>query len=280
MAILISGSVAYDSVCSYGGRFDEMLLPDELSHLNLTFLADTLERYFGGCAGNIAWAMKAAGGSPRLLAMLGKDGAAYRDHLDKAGIDSRFVKDAPDEWTAQAFITTDSLGNQLTTFHAGAMDLLQVPDHEALSGVSAAHIAPGGLRSMASQGELYRKLGIPYVFDPGQATSQLSPAALTELSLGSMLICVSEYEEKLLADRTGLDKKACHAFPLAPRHTGRRRIRDLYRGAGDPDPGRTAASYRGSGGSRGRLPRRTPSGTGTRSAPGNLRPHRFHHRVL
>ena len=116
MAILISGSVAYDSVCSYGGRFDEMLLPDELSHLNLTFLADTLERYFGGCAGNIAWAMKAAGGSPRLLAMLGKDGAAYRDHLDKAGIDSRFVKDAPDEWTAQAFITTDSLGNQLTTF--------------------------------------------------------------------------------------------------------------------------------------------------------------------
>ena len=65
MAILISGSVAYDSVCSYGGRFDEMLLPDELSHLNLTFLADTLERYFGGCAGNIAWAMKAAGGSPR-----------------------------------------------------------------------------------------------------------------------------------------------------------------------------------------------------------------------
>lgn len=182
MAILISGSVAYDSVCSYGGRFDEMLLPDELSHLNLTFLADTLERYFGGCAGNIAWAMKAAGGSPRLLAMLGKDGAAYRDHLDKAGIDSRFVKDAPDEWTAQAFITTDSLGNQLTTFHAGAMDLLQVPDCEALSGVSAAHIAPGGLRSMASQGELYRKLGIPYVFDPGQATSQLSPAALTELS--------------------------------------------------------------------------------------------------
>ena len=207
MAILISGSVAYDSVCSYGGRFDEMLLPDELSHLNLTFLADTLERYFGGCAGNIAWAMKAAGGSPRLLAMLGKDGAAYRDHLDKAGIDSRFVKDAPDEWTAQAFITTDSLGIQLTTFHAGAMDLLQVPDCEALSGVSAAHIAPGGLRSMASQGELYRKLGIPYVFDPGQATSQLSPAALTELSLGSMLICVSEYEEKLLADRTGLDRK-------------------------------------------------------------------------
>jgi len=117
------------------------------------------------------------------------------------------VKDAPDEWTAQAFITTDSLGNQLTTFHAGAMDLLQVPDCEALSGVSAAHIAPGGLRSMASQGELYRKLGIPYVFDPGQATSQLSPAALTELSLGSMLICVSEYEEKLLADRTGLDRK-------------------------------------------------------------------------
>ena len=207
MASLSSGSVAYDSVCSYGGRFDEMLLPDELSHLNLTFLADTLERYFGGCAGNIAWAMKAAGGSPRLLAMLGKDGAAYRDHLDKAGIDSRFVKDAPDEWTAQAFITTDSLGNQLTTFHAGAMDLLQVPDCEALSGVSAAHIAPGGLRSMASQGELYRKLGIPYVFDPGQATSQLSPAALTELSLGSMLICVSEYEEKLLADRTGLDRK-------------------------------------------------------------------------
>lgn len=175
MAILISGSVAYDSVCSYGGRFDEMLLPDELSHLNLTFLADTLERYFGGCAGNIAWAMKAAGGSPRLLAMLGKDGAAYRDHLDKAGIDSRFVKDAPDEWTAQAFITTDSLGNQLTTFHAGAMDLLQVPDCEALSGVSAAHIAPGAFAPWRLRENSIGSLAFPTFLIPARRHRSCRP---------------------------------------------------------------------------------------------------------
>ena len=207
MSVIISGSLAYDTVCFFKGRFGEMLIPGEPSHLNITFLAGRLERHFGGCAGNIAWSSRLLGGSPRILAQLGRDGGEYRRRFEEAGISLELVPTLPGFWTAQAFITVDSAGNQLTTFHEGAMAAPRTLGSREAAGVTLAHIAPGGVAAMSDQGRFFSSNGIPYVFDPGQTTSQISPDELRRLAKGARLLCVSEYEEKLLEERTGLTRR-------------------------------------------------------------------------
>ncbi len=204
MTVLLSGSLAYDTSCGFPGNFSSLLLPEEISHLNLTFLAESLNKDFGGCAGNIAWSMRLLGGRPLLIASLGRDADAYLAHLEKNGIRTEGISVSGALWSAQAFITADASGNQLTTFHLGAMaENPEIPE-KFLNDAELFHIAPGGLSAMASHGRLARAHGIPYVFDPGQTTSQLSAESLSELLAGTFLLCLSEYEEKLLCRRLGI----------------------------------------------------------------------------
>ena len=121
MAALICGSLAFDTIMSFEGRFAEQILPDQLHILNVSFLVPALRRDFGGCAGNIAYSLKLLGGEPLPMATLGNDGGGYIDRLRSLGISTEYVREAGDTYTAQAMIMTDRDNNQITAFHPGAM---------------------------------------------------------------------------------------------------------------------------------------------------------------
>jgi len=207
MAALICGSLAFDTIATFPGRFAQQILPDQLHILNVAFLVPTLRREFGGCAGNIAYTLKALGGAPRVMATLGSDGTSYLDRLRDLGIDTRHVEVLPDSFTAQAHITTDLDNNQITAFHPGAMqfaDRIAVPE-SARDEVRVAILSPDGKSATQTHAQQLAALGIPFVFDPGQGLPMFDGAELSALVDLATWVTVNDYEARLLCDRIGAD---------------------------------------------------------------------------
>ncbi len=203
MAALICGSLAFDTIMTFEGRFAEQILPDQLHILNVSFLVPTLRRDFGGCAGNIAYSLKLLGGDPVPVAMLGSDGVDYLERLRAQGIDTRHVGQAGDAYTAQAMIMTDRDNNQITAFHPGAMLLAhrtRIVDHpDARIGI----IAPDGREAMVEHAAQFVAAGIPFVFDPGQGLPMFDGAELRRFIEQASWVAVNDYEGKMLCERTG-----------------------------------------------------------------------------
>lgn len=207
MSALICGSLAFDTIATFPGRFAQQILPDQLHILNVAFLVPTLRREFGGCAGNIAYTLKALGGEPRVMATLGSDGASYLDRLRGLDIDTRHVEVLPDSFTAQAHITTDLDNNQITAFHPGAMqfaDRLSVPA-SARDDVRVAILSPDGKSATQTHAQQLAALGIPFVFDPGQGLPMFDGAELAALVAQATWVTVNDYEARLLCDRMATD---------------------------------------------------------------------------
>ncbi len=203
MAALICGSLAFDSIMTFEGRFAEQLLPEQLHILNVSFLVPTLRRDFGGCAGNIAYSLKLLGGEPQPMAMLGADGGEYLARLQQLGIDTQYVRRTDDAYTAQAMIMTDRDNNQITAFHPGAMMQAHTnsigPDSRAQIGI----IAPDGRDAMLQHAAQFVSAGIPFVFDPGQGLPMFDGEELRRFIAQASWIAVNDYEGKMLCDRTG-----------------------------------------------------------------------------
>ncbi len=203
MAALICGSLAFDTIMTFEGRFAEQILPDQLHILNVSFLVPSLRRDFGGCAGNIAYSLKLLGGEPLPMAMLGSDGAGYLQRLQALGIDHRHVGQVQDTYTAQAMIMTDLDNNQITAFHPGAMMHAHQnrigPDCKASVGI----IAPDGREAMLQHAAQLVAAGVPFVFDPGQGLPMFSGEELACFIGQASWVTVNDYEGKMLCERTG-----------------------------------------------------------------------------
>ena len=203
MASLICGSLAFDAIMSFEGRFAEQILPDQLHILNVSFLVPALRRDFGGCAGNIAYSLKQLGGTPLPMATLGQDGADYLQRLQNLGISTEFVKQVPDNYTAQAMIMTDRDNNQITAFHPGAMMQAHITRIEKRADIALGIISPDGREAMLQHAEQFRAADIPFVFDPGQGLPMFDGAELARFIEQSTWVTVNDYEGKMLSDRTG-----------------------------------------------------------------------------
>lgn len=203
MAALICGSLAFDSIMTFEGRFAEQILPEQLHILNVSFLVPALRRDFGGCAGNIAYSLKLLGGEPLPMATLGSDGGDYLLRLEGLGISTRHVGMLADTYTAQAMIMTDRDNNQITAFHPGAMMQAHSQRIEAAPGVQLAIIAPDGRDAMLQHAEQCRAAGIPFVFDPGQGLPMFSGEELAAFVEQADWVTVNDYEGKMLCERTG-----------------------------------------------------------------------------
>ena len=204
MASLICGSLAFDSIMSFEGRFAEQILPDQLHILNVSFLVPALRRDFGGCAGNIAYSLKILGGTPLPMATLGTDAADYMKRLTTLGISTEFVREVPDSYTAQAMIMTDRDNNQITAFHPGAMMQAHITKIEKRSDIKLAIISPDGRDAMVQHAEQLKAADIPFVFDPGQGLPMFDGTDLMRFIDQATWVTVNDYEGKMLSDRTGL----------------------------------------------------------------------------
>ena len=204
MASLICGSLAFDTIMDFEGRFAEQILPDQLHILNVSFLVPSLRRDFGGCAGNIAYSLRVLGGTPLPMATLGTDAADYLQRLNTLGISTEYVRQVEGSYTAQAMIMTDRDNNQITAFHPGAMMQAHITKIEKRSDIKLAIISPDGRDAMMQHAEQLKAADIPFVFDPGQGLPMFDSADLMRFIDQATWVTVNDYEGKMLSDRTGL----------------------------------------------------------------------------
>jgi adenosine kinase len=203
MRTLICGSIAYDNIMVFQDRFKNHILPDQIHILNVAFLVPQLRREFGGCAGNIAYNLRLLGGNPLIMATVGDDYGPYEYRLKRLGLEQTHVRQIPQTFTAQAFITTDLDDNQITAFHPGAMNHSHRNRVADAKDVELGIVSPDGRDGMLQHAREFADLGIPFVFDPGQGLPMFSGAELLQFVELADYITVNDYESKILESRTG-----------------------------------------------------------------------------
>ncbi len=208
MNILVSGSLAYDRIMDFPGHFSDHILPDKIHVLNVCFQVNGMREKFGGTAGNIAYALSLIGEKPIISATIGHDYHRYFDWMAKNGISTDAIKIIGDEFTACAYITTDLADNQITGFNPGAMKYSSTLDFDNLNPEDAiAIISPGNLEDMANYPRICKKMGIGYIFDPGQSLPVLAANDVAEAIDGCRILISNDYELDMIIKKTSLDKK-------------------------------------------------------------------------
>jgi adenosine kinase len=208
MSIIVTGSIAFDYLMSFPGKFTEHLLPEHMSRLSLSFLVDTMDKRRGGCAPNIAYTLALLGERPKLMATAGQDFSDYRRWLEAAGVDTSLVRDVRDKFTASFFCSTDEDGNQIASFYTGAMSNAGELSFRTAGDCRLAIISPNDPGAMVQYAEECRALGVAYIWDPGQQCARMSGDELRDGLVGATLVVCNDYEFELIRQKTGLDEES------------------------------------------------------------------------
>ncbi len=207
MKIFVSGSIAYDRIMDFPGKFSDHILPDKIHILNVSLLVDGIIEKFGGTAGNIAYSLGLLGESPIIVGSAGKDFERYEAWLKENNLSIEGIVTIDSEFTAGAYITTDQSDNQITFFNPGAMKHPSNFNFESATGKDVlAIIAPGCLKDMMAYSNNFRELNIPYIFDPGQNIPAFTGTEITEMLTGARMLISNDYELELIKNATGLSK--------------------------------------------------------------------------
>jgi len=207
MRIYVSGSLAFDRIMSFPGKFSDHILPDKIHILNVCFLVNGLDERFGGTAGNIAYSLALLGEKPVIVACGGRDFESYAERLAGLGLSLEGVRRVEDELTAGAYITTDQSDNQITGFNPGAMKHKSGYKVDPGGEPALAIVSPGNLQDMLDYPAAYRKQGIPYIFDPGQNITALTSDQLLSAITGSRALVTNDYELELILKATGKSRE-------------------------------------------------------------------------
>jgi adenosine kinase len=200
---IVTGSIAYDYLMTFPGTFTELLLPEHLKRLSLSFLVDEMEKRRGGCAPNIAYTLALLGERPLLMGTAGQDFSDYRAWLEAANVDTSLVHEVEGKFTASFFCSTDTQNNQIASFYTGAMADADELSFRTAGEADLVIISPNDPKAMVQYAEECRTLGLRYIFDPGQQCARMEGP---ELAAG-LVIC-NDYEYELIREKTGLDVDA------------------------------------------------------------------------
>jgi adenosine kinase len=203
MNIVVTGSIAFDYLMSFPGKFTEHFLPEHMNRLSLSFLVDSMDKRRGGCAPNIAYTLALLGERPLLMGTAGEDFGDYRAWLEAAGIDTSLVKQIDGKFCASFFCSTDAANNQIASFYTGAMADAGQLSFRTVKDCGLTIIAPNDPGAMVQYAEECRTLGIPFIFDPGQQCARMSGDELAEGVHGAAIVIVNDYELELLRQKTG-----------------------------------------------------------------------------
>jgi adenosine kinase len=201
--------MAFDTIMVFQDKFKNHILPDKVHMLSVAFLVPELRREFGGCAGNIAYNLKMLGEEPLMMATVGQDFGPYQQWLDKFAIRTDYVTVLEDQYTAQAYITTDEDDNQITAFHPGAMNEAHLNVIAAVEEpLQVGIVSPDGKVGMQQHAEQFVEAGIEFIFDPGQGLPMFDGAELNVFIDQASWVTVNDYEAQLMQERTGLTLEA------------------------------------------------------------------------
>jgi adenosine kinase len=208
MSIVVTGSIAFDYLMSFPGKFTELLLPEHLKRLSLSFLVDTMDKRRGGCAPNIAYTLALLGERPLVMATAGEDFNDYRAWLAAAGVDTQHVKEVRGKFTASFFCSTDETNNQIASFYPGAMAHAGELSFREVKNCRLAIISPNDPAAMVQYADECRTLGIPFIFDPGQQCARMAGNELAEGLKGAAVLVCNDYELEILKQKTELTEDA------------------------------------------------------------------------
>jgi len=208
MSTVVTGSIAFDYLMSFPGKFTEHFLPEHMSRVSLSFLVDSMDKRRGGCAPNIAYSLALLGEKPFLMGTAGQDFDDYRRWLEAAGVDTSLVRQVADKFTASFFCSTDVESNQIASFYTGAMANAAELSFRDAEDCTLAIISPNDPQAMIQYAEECRTLSIPYVWDPGQQCARMSGDELAEGLRGSTITICNDYEFELIRQKTGFDEDA------------------------------------------------------------------------
>lgn len=201
---LICGSVAFDTIMVFQGRFKEHILPDKIHMLNVSFLVPQMRREFGGCAGNIAYNLRLLGDTGLPMATVGKDFGLYEDWMKHTGVPQDYIKLIETEHTAQGFVTTDLDDNQIWAFHPGAMQRSHDNKVGSAKDVAIGIVAPDGRDGMIQHAADFAAANIPFIFDPGQGLPLFNGDDLRAFINQATWVAVNDYEWQMLQEKTRL----------------------------------------------------------------------------
>lgn len=204
MTSLICGSFAYDTIMKIPDEFKNCLLPSKIHMLNVSFLASKLRHEFGGCAGNIAYNLKLLGDEPMAMGTVGSDFSKYATWMDKCAINRHHVHIKDDNYTAQAFVTTDKYDNQITIFYPGAMNQANETHINETKNISLAIVAPDDRDGMIQHAQQLYEARIPFIFDPGQGLTMFNANNLLTFTEQATYITLNNYEAQFFQDTTGI----------------------------------------------------------------------------
>src|SRR5690349_23430779 len=207
MKLIVTGSIAFDYLMSFPGKFTEHLLPDHLHRVSLSFLVDSMDKRRGGCAPNIAYTLALLGERPRLMATAGEDFGEYRQWLEAAGIDTSLVREVADKFTASFFCSTDVDSNQIASFYTGAMANAGELSFRDVPDCGLAIVSPNDPGAMLQYADECRTLGIPFVWDPGQQCARMAGNELQDGMAGATIVICNDYEFELIRQKTGLSEE-------------------------------------------------------------------------
>jgi adenosine kinase len=207
MNIVVTGSIAFDYLMSFPGKFTEHLMPEHVQRVSLSFLVDTMDKRRGGCGPNIAYTLALLGERPRLMGTAGQDFGEYRQWLEAAGVDTSLVAQVPGKFTASFFCSTDQDNNQIASFYTGAMSNAGELSFRDAGRCDLAIISPNDPGAMLQYAEECRTLNIPFIFDPGQQCARMSGSELADGIGGATWVICNDYEFELIRQKTGLQER-------------------------------------------------------------------------
>ena len=114
--ILVTGSLAFDQIMDFPGKFSEHIMPDKIHMLNVSFLVEQMRKGFGGTAGNIAYSLSLLGIRVELMGVVGADFGSYREFLAKNEIGTTYLKTVNNFFPSTAFGFTATSDNQTWGF--------------------------------------------------------------------------------------------------------------------------------------------------------------------
>ena len=204
MSALICGSMAYDTIMVFHDKFRNHILPEKVHILNVSFLVPVMRREYGGCAGNIAYNLKLMGEDPLIMATVGHDFEPYAQWLCQCGLSSQYIRVLDDNYTGQAYITTDEEDNQLTAFHPGAMNFSHLNAVPTDGSICIGIVSPDGKEGMQQHAAQFAEQNIPFIFDPGQGMPMFNGEELLKFLEQATWATLNDYESELMQERTGL----------------------------------------------------------------------------
>ncbi len=214
--IIVTGSLAFDSIMDFPGRFADHILPDKIHLLNLSFTVGTLKKQFGGTAGNIAYNLALLGEKPVIIGAAGHDFTDYRAHLKKAGVETSKICIYRNTPTASFFVVTDLADNQIGGFYPGPMEKDLPVDFSAWKQKpELLIIAANNPSLMVRLAAASRREKIPFIFDPAQQVIRLSKTELLSGLRGAKILIGNDYEMELIQSKTGLAKRELLRFVSA-----------------------------------------------------------------